>query len=133
MPMLEQPLVVVGDVHLSHGGRPDTGRALARLVAENPGAEVVLNGDVWNLSLDAPTLDPHESVLGMLAPETELRAALQKHLSGPGRVTILPGNHDAAVATPGLRERLLSWLELSTAAKLTLPPWFLRHGTVHVE
>lgn len=133
MPMLEQPLVVVGDVHLSHGGRPDTGRALARLVEENPGAEVVLNGDVWNLSLDAPALDPHDSVLGMLAPETELRAALQKHLSGRGRLTILPGNHDAAVATPGLRERLLAWLELSPAAKLTFPPWFLRHGSVHVE
>lgn len=133
MPMLEQPLVVVGDVHFSHGGRPDTGKALARLIESNAGAEVVLNGDVWNLSLDASARDPHESVLGMLAPETELRDAIRRHLGGRGRLTILPGNHDAAVATAGLRERLLAWLELSSAASLTLAPWFLRHGTVHVE
>jgi predicted phosphodiesterase len=131
--MLEQPLVVVGDVHFSHAGPPDTGPALARLIEGNAGAEVVLNGDVWNLSLDAPAREPHESLLGMLATETELRAALRKHLSGQGRVTILPGNHDAAVGSPGLRERLLAWLELSPAAALTLAPWFLRHGTVHVE
>jgi hypothetical protein len=133
MPMLEQPLVVVGDVHFSHGGRPDIGRSLTQLIEENPGTELVLNGDVWNLSLDAPTLNPHESVLDMLEPETELRAALRKHLSGQGRLTILPGNHDAAVSTPGLRARLLAWLELGEGAAVTLPPWFLRHGTVHVE
>ncbi|HEV8548223.1 MAG TPA: metallophosphoesterase, partial [Polyangiaceae bacterium] len=133
MPMLEQPLVVVGDVHFSHDGRPDTGKALARLVAQYPGSEVVLNGDVWNLSLDPPTRDPHESILAMLAPETELRAALATHLRGAGRLTILPGNHDAAVATPGLRERLLGWLELAPSARLACSPWFLRHGSVHVE
>jgi predicted phosphodiesterase len=131
--MLEQPLVVVGDVHFSHGGRPDTGQALARLVRETPGSEVVLNGDVWNLSLDAPTRDPHDSLLAMLAPETELRGALREHLTGTGRLTILPGNHDAAVATAGLRERLLEWLELTPAARVTFPAWFLRHGSVHVE
>jgi hypothetical protein len=133
MPMLEQPLVVVGDVHFSHGGRLDTGQALARLVRETPGSEVVLNGDVWNLSLDAPARDPHESVLAMLAPEAELRAALRAHLAGAGRLTILPGNHDAAIATPGLRERLLEWLDLTPGSRLTVAPWFLRHGTVHVE
>src|SRR5215831_1380529 len=106
MPMLEQPLVVVGDVHFSHGGRPDTGKALARLVSEHAGAEIVLNGDVWNLSLDEPPNEPHDSVLGMLAPETEVRDALRAHLRDRGRLTILPGNHDAGVATPGLRERL---------------------------
>jgi hypothetical protein len=131
--MLERPLVVVGDVHFSHGGRPDTGKALARLLECNPGAEVVLNGDVWNLSLDAPARDPHESLIGMLAPETELRDAIRRHLSGQGRLAVLPGNHDAAVATAGLRERLLAWLDLSSGAALSLPPWFLRHGTVHVE
>src|SRR4051812_26351756 len=91
MPMLEQPLVVVGDVHFSHGGRPDTGKALARLIARSEGAEVVLNGDVWNLSLDLPSRDPHESVLPMLAPETELPGAVRRPLPGGGPLPILPG------------------------------------------
>ncbi len=131
--MLEQPLVVVGDVHFSHGGRPETGRALARLVGASPGTELVLNGDVWNLSLDGPARDPHESLLAMLAAETELREALRTHLAGAGRLTLLPGNHDASVATPGLRQRLLAWLELGPSARLTVPPWFIRRGAVHVE
>jgi hypothetical protein len=133
MPLLEQPLVVAGDVHFSHDGKPDNGAALARLVAAYPGAEIVLNGDNWNLSLDAPERDPAESTLAMLAPETELRNALRAHLAGAGRLTLLPGNHDAAIMTPGLRDRLLAWLELGEQARLTLSPWFLRHGTVHVE
>ncbi len=133
MPMLERPLVVVGDVHFSHDSKPETGLALARLVRANPGSELVLNGDVWNLSLDARERDPHESVLAMLAPETELRSALRAHLLGAGRLTILPGNHDASVADPGLRARLLAWLELAASAPVALPPWFLRHGTVHIE
>jgi predicted phosphodiesterase len=131
--MLERPLVVVGDVHLSHGGKPDIGRALARLVAAHPGSEVVLNGDIFNLSLDAPARDPLESVLAMLQPETELRAALKRHLSEAGRLVVMPGNHDAAIADPALRERLLGWLELDENAELELAPWFVRRGKVHVE
>ena len=133
MPMLERPLVVVGDVHLSHGGRPDTGKALARLVAKHPGAELILNGDVFNLSLDAPEREPVESVLAMLQAEPELKQALRTHLSGAGRLTVLPGNHDAAVADPALRPRVLAWLELGSEAHVAHPPWFVRRGNVHVE
>src|SRR5689334_13028571 len=133
MPMLEQPLVVVGDVHLSHGGKPEIGQALGRLVAAHPGAEVILNGDIFNLSLDAPARDPLESALAMLAGETELRASLKRHLTEAGRLTVMPGNHDAAIADPGLRDRLLAWLELGTNARLEVSPWFVRRGKVHVE
>ncbi len=133
MPVLERPLVVVGDVHFSHGSRRDSGRALGRLVAEHSGAEIMLNGDIFNLSLDAPERDPLESVLAMLRAEPELRTALRAHLTGAGRLTLLPGNHDAALADPALRARLLAWLELGEDAKLACSRWFERRGKVHVE
>jgi UDP-2,3-diacylglucosamine pyrophosphatase LpxH len=128
-----RPLVVVGDVHLSHGGRSETGRELGRLFQLYPGAELVLNGDIFNLSLDAPARDPVDSVLAMLAAEPELRTALRAHVSGGGTVTLLPGNHDAALATPALRAPLLALLELGESAPLAVERWFLRRNGVHVE
>jgi Calcineurin-like phosphoesterase len=133
MPLLEQPLVVVGDVHLSHGPRGETGRALARLVTGHQGAEILLNGDIFNLSLDGPERDPLESLLAMLQSEPELKNALRTHLTGAGRLTLLPGNHDAAAADPALRARLLSWLELADGVRLACSPWFERRGKIHIE
>jgi UDP-2,3-diacylglucosamine pyrophosphatase LpxH len=133
MPVLEQPLVIVGDVHLSHGGRPENGQALARLVETHPGAEIILNGDIFNLSLDAPERDPLESVLAMLQAEPALKQALRKHLGGSGSMTFLPGNHDAALSDPGLRAPVLAWLELQGNARLRFSPWFVRRGRIHVE
>ena len=133
MAVLERPLVVVGDTHFSHGGKGDTGRMLARLVAQYPGAELVLNGDIFNLSLDQPARDPIESSLSMLAPEDELRRALRTHLGAGGRLSVLPGNHDAGLARPGTRDALLAWLELGKNAPVEVLPWFLRRGSVHIE
>jgi UDP-2,3-diacylglucosamine pyrophosphatase LpxH len=133
MPVLEQPLVVVGDVHLSHAGRPETGKALARLVEAQSGSEIILNGDIFNLSLDAPERDPIESVLAMLHAEPALKQAFRNHLAGRGRLTFLPGNHDAALSDPALRAPVLAWLELGDAARVTFPPWFVRRGRIHVE
>lgn len=133
MAVLERPLVVVSDTHFSHGGQGDTGRMLARLVAQYPGAELVLNGDIFNLSLDDAARDPIESSLAMLAPEDELRAALRTHLTTGGRLSVLPGNHDAGLAHPGMLEALLGWLELGKNAPIEVLPWFLRRGGVHVE
>jgi predicted phosphodiesterase len=132
-PVLERPLVVVGDVHLTHGGNPETGRALARLVESHAGAEILLNGDIFNLSLDAPERDAFESIFTLLGAEPELRAALRSHLSEAGRLTVVPGNHDAALAAAGFRERLAAWLELAPTAPIELSPWFVRRGVIHVE
>jgi hypothetical protein len=128
-----RPLVVVGDVHFSHGGSPETGRDLARLVRLHPGSELVLNGDIFNLSLDVPTRDPEESILSMLAAETELLKALRTHLTSGGAVTLLPGNHDAALASPRLRAPMLALLALDERAPLAVERWFLRRNGLHVE
>ncbi|HTQ03828.1 MAG TPA: metallophosphoesterase [Polyangiaceae bacterium] len=133
MPILERPLVVVGDVHLSHGSRRDSGRALAELVRAHRGAEIMLNGDIFNLSLDAPERAPSDSVLAMLRAEPELREAVRAHLTGAGRLTVLPGNHDAALADPETRALLLGWLDLGEGAPLTCSRWFEKRGKIHVE
>lgn len=130
---LARPLVVVGDVHLAHGGSHEVAGALARLVAHASGAELVLNGDVFNLSLDPEDRDPVESVVSMLAPHAELRTALREKLARGEPVTLVPGNHDADVAREGMREALLAWLELGKNAPLTNVPWLVRRGAVHVE
>src|SRR5687767_505703 len=103
MPALDRPLVVVGDVHLEHGGSRETALALGRLIEHSGGHELVLNGDVFNLSLDDKERDPVESIVTMLAPHDELRASLKKKLGGGHPVTLVPGNHDADVARSGVR------------------------------
>jgi hypothetical protein len=69
----------------------------------------------------------------MLGAETELRRALRAHLTSGGAVSLLPGNHDAAVASPRLRAPLLALLELDERAPLAVERWFLRRGGLHVE
>src|SRR5262245_46166093 len=78
---LARPLIVVGDVHFAHGSKPETAQALARLVDRSEGAELVLNGDVFNLSLDPVASDPVESIVAMLEPHEGLRASLRAKLS----------------------------------------------------
>jgi len=133
MSRLERPLAIVGDVHLSHGGGAEAGRALGRWVETHPEAELVLNGDVFNLSLDPAGSNPQHSLLAMLRPATELRRALRAHLMAGVPLSLLPGNHDAALAENATRSALLGWLELSVDAPLLVGLWFLRRGPVHVE
>jgi predicted phosphodiesterase len=133
MAALERPLVIVSDVHLSHAGTREKGDALAALVRQHTDAEIILNGDIFNLSLDPPGADPQRSMLDMLEPETELREALRAHVTAGRKLSFLPGNHDASLADPRTREALLSWLGLGQNAPLEVGAWFLRRGNVHVE
>jgi len=133
MGSLERPLVVVSDVHLSHGTSRDTAFALGRLVERHPGHEIVLNGDVWNLSLDPPGRDPTESALAMLRPHGALCHTLRAHLAAGGRIVVVPGNHDAGVGKRSFRAALLAELELGGDAPLEVAAWLVRRGPVHVE
>lgn len=106
---------------------------LARLVRQHPGHEIVLGGDIFGLSCDPPTRDPAESVVATLKSEPELPAALRSHLSSGAPVTFVAGNHDAGIVKQGVRDSMLELLELDHAAPLTIEPWFVRRGKVHVE
>lgn len=130
--MGSQRLVIASDVHLAHGGSEATAEALARLVSESRGAEIVLAGDIFNLSLDPATRDPVESVLSMLRPHAALTGALSRHLGEGHAVTLIPGNHDAAIARPELPGALSELLGVS-GAPLNVASWFIRRGGVHLE
>ena len=128
-----RPLIVTSDLHLSAGASKDTVRDLAGLLREHPGHELILAGDVFNLSWEAPGRSAAEAVLALVTEYPELGQALRQHLSGGAPVTLMAGNHDAGLMSADVRDALLHQLELSTDAALSIAPWFVRRGPVHVE
>jgi UDP-2,3-diacylglucosamine pyrophosphatase LpxH len=126
-------LVVLSDVHLGHQGRDAVASDLARLVAAHPGHEVVLNGDIFNLSQDPRGRDPAESTVAMLRAQPSLRSALRGHLKTGGPLTLLAGNHDAGVQHASVRPALLELLELGAEVELRVEPWFIKRNGVHIE
>jgi UDP-2,3-diacylglucosamine pyrophosphatase LpxH len=123
----------LSDLHLAHEGSDATASAVARLLANHPGQEVVLAGDVFGLSSDPPDRDPVESVCRLFGAYPEFSAALRTHVSHGGPLHLMAGNHDAALTRPGMRSAILAQFELSEAAPLTIVPWFLRRESVHIE
>ncbi|RYZ01473.1 MAG: hypothetical protein EOO73_35490 [Myxococcales bacterium] len=128
-----EPLIVASDVHLTRGGSERSAGRLAKLVEQHPHHEVVLNGDIFNLSLDAPSRDPAESIASIVAEYPILTTALRRHLEDGHALTLISGNHDAGVMMRGARERLLQAIGAAPQARLAIEPWFIRRGDVHVE
>lgn len=130
---MSEPLAVASDVHLEEDGSQRSASRLARLIQSHAGHEVVLAGDIFNLSLDVPSRDPSESVQSIVAAYPELVSAIQQHLAAGHALTFIGGNHDAGVVARGTRERLLQLCGLADNARLAIEPWFIRRGEVHVE
>ena len=128
-----QPFIVASDLHLSAEASADTVRALAQLLGNHPGHELILAGDVFNLSWEAPGRSAIEAVVALLQAFPSLRATLREQLAAGNRLTFLAGNHDAGLIAPELRTALLDQLELTGAAPLEIAPWFVRRAGVHVE
>lgn len=128
-----EPLVVASDAHLEQSGSEKIAGRLARLIAAQAGHEVVLAGDIFNLSVDRPSRDPAESVTSTVASYADLVGAITRHLRNGHRLTLIAGNHDAGVSKRGTRERLLSLCGLNDQARLAIEPWFIRRGEVHIE
>jgi UDP-2,3-diacylglucosamine pyrophosphatase LpxH len=131
--MNTEPLAIASDVHLEHTGSERSASRLARLLQGHAGHEVVLAGDIFNLSIDPPSRDPSESVRDIVASYPDLVSALRQHLASGHALTFIGGNHDAGVVTRGTRERLLELCGLNADARLAIEPWFIRRGDVHVE
>lgn len=127
-----EPLVIASDVHLTQAGSERSAARLARLIEQHAGHEVVLAGDIFNLSLDAPSRDPSESIQSIVAEYPALIEALRRHLVAGHALTLIGGNHDAGVVTRGTRERLLALCGVSEG-RLRIEPWFIRRGDVHIE
>jgi predicted phosphodiesterase len=131
--MTDAPLLVVSDVHLPPGGGARAAVALASLCRAHPGHELVLAGDTVTLSLQRGGRAPGELVATTLAAEPALADALRAHLAQGSAVTVVAGNHDAALVEPGAREPILAGLGLGATAPLALWPWCVRRGAVHIE
>ena len=127
------PFIVTSDLHLSAEASAGTVRDLASLLRRNPGHEFILAGDVFNLSWEAPGRSAVDAVLALIAASPELGAAFRRHLSAGAPLTFLAGNHDAGLMGVELRGALLQKLELSMDAELSIAPWFVRRGGVHIE
>jgi len=130
---LREPLIVLSDVHLSATGKSEVAKDLAELVRVSPGHELILAGDVFDLSTEPRDRDVPAAVAQMLRAHGELARSLREHLRGGAGVTLIAGNHDAAAATPDVRCALLRSLELVDEAQLEVSPWFVRRGRVHLE
>lgn len=125
-------MAIASDVHLTREGSAKSAGRLAKLLEQHFGHEVVLAGDIFNLSLDAPSQDPAESVQSIVAAYPELVQALSRYLGRGDALTLIGGNHDAGVVARSTRERLLELCGLHDA-RLAIEPWFIRRGDVHVE
>ncbi len=128
-----EPLAIASDVHLELSGSERSASRLAKVFRAHPGHEVVLAGDIFNLSLDAPSRHSSESVSAITAKYPELVQAVRQHLAAGHALTLIGGNHDAGVVTRGTRERLLELCGVNPDARLAIEPWFIRRGDVHLE
>lgn len=106
---------------------------MVKVVERAVGHELVLAGDTFNLSEDPVSGDPAASVLALLGEYSEFRSKLREHLLSGYPLTFLAGNHDAALTDPRSRQWLLAALDVTDEAALTVVPWFIRRGTVHIE
>ena len=129
---MERPLLILSDVHISraYGGR--AAAQLSALVTEHNDSEIVLAGDIFDLSLDPAHTPLEDSVGAAFAPHPGLKQALSSHVQTGGKLTLVPGNHDAALSQDGgfaLRKLLAP--QRDDAVEVS--QWFARRGDVHIE
>jgi UDP-2,3-diacylglucosamine pyrophosphatase LpxH len=127
------PFIVASDLHLSADASAGTVRDLGRLLQEHPGHELILAGDVFNLSWEPPERSAVDAVLSLFSAFPELGRTLREPLAQGMPLTLLAGNHDAGLMGAQLRGALLQRLELNQSAPLSIAPWFVRRGGVHIE
>jgi predicted phosphodiesterase len=130
---VSEPMLVLSDVHLSRKYGDTAGQRLAELVSSHPECEIVLAGDVLDLTLDAIEVPLSQSIMTALAPHQELGRALRQHTQGGGRLSLVPGNHDSALAYSTAVLHLRSYFQLQNDHTLQVYPWFLRRGEIHIE
>jgi UDP-2,3-diacylglucosamine pyrophosphatase LpxH len=129
--LFESPrAIVISDLHLNSEAREQTSSAFEALLARHPRAELVLNGDVFELSA-FPASDPPARVFQhILSRHPRFGAALGAHLARGAAVTFVAGNHDAALTE--ISDTVSSTFRHGDR-NASVVPWFLRRGHVHIE
>ena len=131
--MLNRSAIILSDLHLGPTCPSDTAAAAARVISRHPGHEVMLLGDTFDLSIDPPKLDPALSVSRHLVANPEFKEALRERLVQGTPVTLFAGNHDAQLAAPHVRSKILDSLGLNDRASLACGTWCLNWEGLHLE
>ncbi len=90
-------------------------------------------GDTFDLSIDPPKLDPALSAARHLADNPEFSEALSEQLRNGVPVVLFAGNHDAQLAEPQVRGKILGCLGLNENAPLSCGVWCMRRAGLHLE
>ena len=90
-------------------------------------------GDTFDLSIDPPKLDPAASVARHLSNNPEFTEALRDQLGRGVPVTLFGGNHDAQLAQPHVRDKILACLDLNDKAPLSCGVWCAERYGLHLE
>lgn len=131
--VLNRSAIILSDLHLGPTCPPDAAHAASCVIRRHPGHETILLGDTFDLSLDPATLDPAISVGNHLARYPDFSQALREQLRQGVPVTLLPGNHDAQLAQPQMRGKILEHLGLTDRAPLSCGLWCVQRGGLHLE
>lgn len=125
--------LLLSDVHLSRDTGRATSRALARLIADQPVEDLILVGDILDLSLFPAGSAAQDGARATLAPHGELISALHRHVCAGRRVVLVPGNHDAGIEGTQATEALRTVIRPPDDRQLVTQPWFVRRDAVHIE
>lgn len=128
-------MIVIGDLHLTRHTPRAVSEDFARLLAEHRGEPVVLAGDFFDLSTDAPHAERRAAIEGVFAVHEAARHAVGRHLDSGGELVLLGGNHDADLGQRDIGPALGDAVGLSGASRdrLRCCPWFWRHRGLHLE
>jgi UDP-2,3-diacylglucosamine pyrophosphatase LpxH len=108
-------------------------RALPAVLRRHPGAELVCAGDSFGLSTESTPDAAARRLVAILRAQPNAREAIRQRSVEGVPVTLIAGNHDAALVTDRVREALGEVLELQDDAPLVVSPWFVRRGPIHIE
>lgn len=132
--MTPSSIAIVSDAHLGPGARAARScSAVASLVAACSARELCFNGDLFQLSAVAPGNHPGRFLGALFEACPALKASLRARLGAGAPVVLVAGNHDASISRPEFRRTLLEALGLLDSAPLSVAPWFLRRGDLHIE
>ncbi len=130
---MSRPVLVVSDLHLGPASPAGTGEALATLLRQYPSHELVLLGDIFDLSVEPAGHNPAEAAVRTLRAEAALVIALRERLAQGAPVTVIPGNHDAGLGLAGAARILRAGIETGVDAPIEIAQWFVRRHDCHLE
>jgi predicted phosphodiesterase len=131
--MLRPQTLILADLHLGPAAPGGTEEAAVGLLGRYPTADLICLGDLFDLSADARHSNAVESIEAYLGRFSHLTNALRKQLASGNSLTLVAGNHDAELGAQDVRRFLLRYLDASNPQAMTISPWFVRRGSIHLE